>query len=110
MSEVHKISGKIVFIGDLQTFDSGFTKREFRIEFKSGDYTNALQMAVLKDKCAMLDQFSVGDDVRIKYNPSSREHKERWYTECVAWNITKNEDAAPPENEPVDDVDPDLGF
>ena len=41
------------------------------------------------DKCDLLDKFKEGDEVEVSFNLSSREYKDRWYTQADYWKIDK---------------------
>ena len=59
--------GKIIRIGDIQVFDSGFQKRELVIETQT-DYPQTIPFEVTKDKCDLLEAFKLGDIVEVFYN------------------------------------------
>ena len=54
---------KVIRVGDTQTFDSGFQKREVVLEIESGDYPNQVPVEAVKDKCTFLDGIEAGDEV-----------------------------------------------
>ncbi len=58
-----ELQGKIIRIGETQTFDSGFQKREFVLEIESGEYPNQVPVEAVKDKVEYLDKFAEGDEV-----------------------------------------------
>ena len=53
-----KLSGKIKLINDTQTWDSGFSKREFVITTDE-QYPQDVKFEVIKDKTSLLDNFTV---------------------------------------------------
>lgn len=55
MSEL-KLSGKIKVIYDLQTWDSGFSKREFVVTTQE-QYPQDVKFEAIKDKASALDTF-----------------------------------------------------
>lgn len=60
-----QVSGKVLEIGEMQEFASGFTKRNIIVEAsKDADkYPNPIQLTLKKDDCAKADSLSVGDGV-----------------------------------------------
>jgi hypothetical protein len=54
------------------------------------------------DKLEMLKAFKEGDNIEVSINLSSREFKDKWYTQVDGWKIEKVEakvDSAPAEND-----------
>ena len=60
-----QVSGKVLEIGEVQEFASGFTKRNIIVEAsKDADkYPNPIQLTLKKDDCSKADSLSVGDGV-----------------------------------------------
>lgn len=58
------ISGRIIEIGEEQTFNSGFTKREVIIETSINEekFSNPIKLTFKKDACAKVDNLNVGDE------------------------------------------------
>ena len=68
-----EVSGKIKLIRETQTFgEKGFRKREMVIT-TSEQYPQMLQIEFVQDKCDLLDNYSVGQDVKIAINLRGRE-------------------------------------
>lgn len=103
---------------DTQTFDSGFQKREFVITTNE-TYPQPIKMEFIKDKCALLDMYKVGQDVTVGFNlrGSYYEPKDSYFVNLQAWKIGHNDgtevllaevqEAKRPKPIPVDDVDMD---
>ena len=75
---------------------NGFTKREFVIKLtgdgEKEEYPNYVAMEFLKDKCALLDTYQVGDEVKVTFNLSGRlwtppGKPEKCFTSLQAWRI-----------------------
>ena len=68
-----EVSGKIKLINETQTFgEKGFRKREMVIT-TSEQYPQMLMIEFVQDKCDLLDNYSVGQDVKISINLRGRE-------------------------------------
>lgn len=93
MSEL-KLSGKIKVIYDLQTWDSGFSKREFVVTTQE-QYPQDVKFEAVKDKAAALDTLSVGDDVDVSFNVRGNEYNGKYYVNLQAWRIQKAAAGAP---------------
>jgi hypothetical protein len=48
-----------------------------------------------EDKIGMLSNFSVGQEIEVSFNLSSREFNGKWYHNVDAWRITAAENAVP---------------
>ena len=64
MSETVEVTGTVERIGDLQTFDSGFTKREVVVN-TGGQYPDQIGVEFLKDDTAKVDALNVGDSIIV---------------------------------------------
>ena len=81
------LSGKLYMIADVQSFPSGFTKREFVIETES-QYPQLVKFEFTKDKTAKLDGCKVGDKYTVSFNIRGNENKGRYFVSLQAWKIT----------------------
>ena len=112
-----KLNGKVKLISDLQSWDSGFTKREFVITTNE-QYPQDVKLECIKDKTSLLDGFSEGDDVEVSFNVRGNEYNGKYYVNLQAWRLNKSGGAEPaseqapsePDFEPVGDDDDDLPF
>ena len=89
MANSFELTGTVKHILDLQTFNSGFTKREFVVEVPDGNYPQMVKFETVKDKTKLLDDLSVGDEVNVTFDIRGNEYKERFYVNLVAWKINK---------------------
>lgn len=81
-----EISGKIKLINDIQSFDSGFQKREFVVTTQE-QYPQDIKLELIKDRCAVIDQFKAGDDVNVQFNLRGNEYNGRYFVNLQAWRI-----------------------
>ena len=72
---IMKMQGEVKEVGDLQTFSSGFQKRELVIVEidEKAKYPPTIPFVFKKDKVSLLDGIKVGDKVAIDYVLSSRD-------------------------------------
>ena len=80
-------TGKIKVIFDLQTFPSGFSKREFVVTIGDDNYPQDIKFEILKDKCSLLDSFQVDQDVTVTYDLRGNEHNGKYYVNLVCWQL-----------------------
>ena len=84
--------GTIKVIMDLQTFDSGFIKREFVITTKE-KYPQDIKFEITKEKATDFETYNkVGDDVKVKFNLRGNFHEptNQYFVNLQAWRIEKN--------------------
>ena len=67
-----EITGKIKLINDTEKFDSGFRKREVVIT-TNGEYPEHIKVEFIQDKCDVLNDYKVGDEVNVGINLKGRE-------------------------------------
>ena len=72
---------------DTQTFGSGFTKREFVITTGDSKYPQDIKFEVVKDKCSLLDQFSIGQAVNVSFDIRGNEYNGKYYVNLNCWKI-----------------------
>ncbi|MEP4079577.1 DUF3127 domain-containing protein [Haloferula sp.] len=89
MANNFELTGTLKHLMDLQTFSSGFTKREFVIEVQDGKYPQMVKFECVKDKTAILDGLSIGDNISVTFDIRGNEYKERFYVNLVAWKLSK---------------------
>ena len=112
-----KLNGKVKLILDLQSWDSGFTKREFVITTNE-QYPQDIKLECIKDKTSLLDGLGQGDEVEVSFNVRGNEYNGKYYVNLQAWRLNKSSgESAPseqapsePDFEPVGDDDDDLPF
>lgn len=84
---MYEASGKIKMIGDIQSFASGFTKREFVVTTAHDKYPQDIKFDLVKDKCAVLDSFKPGDDVQVSFDVRGREYNGKYYVDLACWKL-----------------------
>ena len=84
---MYEASGKIKMIGDVQSFASGFTKREFVVTTANDKYPQDIKFDMTKDKCALLDSFRVGDEVQVTFDIRGREYNGKYYVDLSCWKL-----------------------
>ena len=108
MSEL-KINGTIKLIGELQTFDSGFVKREFVLTTKE-QYPQDVKFEVVKEKATDFEKYNkVGDNVEVTFNVRGNEYNGKYYVNLQAWKVFKA-DAKQPETVASAEQEDDLPF
>ncbi len=89
-----EVQGKLIKIYDVQEFDSGFRKREFVVNTFKEQYPQDIKLELFKEKCEVLDSFTVGDDVNVEFNLRGNEYNGKYYVNLQAWRLAKLEEGA----------------
>ena len=93
---MYETSGKLKWIGEVQSFPSGFTKREFVVTTAADKYPQDLKFEIVKDKCSLLDAFEVGQDVQVSFDIRGNEYNGKYFVNLSAWKIQAANGAAEP--------------
>ncbi|MBN2527935.1 MAG: DUF3127 domain-containing protein [Deltaproteobacteria bacterium] len=116
MSKTFEIQGTIHSIGATTEYGSnGFKKREFVIKLTGEDenpaYPNHVALELIKDKCAIMDTFKVGEEINVRFNLSGRLWQgsgkpERCFTSLQAWKVDRLQNSANAEGDNFDEPPP----
>ena len=68
MSTSFELEGKIKVINDVQSWDSGFSKREFVVEVEDGKYPQMIKFECVRDKTALTDGLAIDDPVKVTFD------------------------------------------
>lgn len=103
----YEIVGTIKIVMDVQTFASGFTKREFVITTED-NYPQEVKFECIKERCALLDNVQVGERVKVHFRVRGNEYKERYYVNLQADQVDKldadgSSTTIEPEDIPMDE-------
>lgn len=82
-----EITGKVVVIGQTESVgQNGFTKRLVVVETNE-QYPQKLPIDFVKDKTVLLDDISVGQEVKVQINLRGSESNGRWFSQIQGWKI-----------------------
>jgi len=82
------VTGKIKVIMDKMTFDSGFEKQEFVVTTRE-QYPQDIKIEMVKDKINLLNDLSVGDEVKVDINLRGNEYQGRYFVNIQGWRVEK---------------------
>lgn len=79
---------------DTQKVSERFTKREFVVTTEANTpYPQHVSFQITQDKCSILDQYNVGDELRIQFNLRGREWNGpqgiKYFNTLEAWRVEK---------------------
>lgn len=88
-----ELQGTIKTIMDVQTFASGFQKRELVLQTEE-QYPQPISIEFLKEKGDLLDTYKVGDKVKVSINIGGREWtspqgETKYFNSITGWRIEK---------------------
>ena len=93
----YDMEGTIKLINETQTFNSGFTKREFVITTDDDRYPQSVKFESVKDKIAQLDGLAPGQRVKVTFDIRGNEYNGKYYVSLTAWKVeTTSPASAPP--------------
>jgi hypothetical protein len=108
MSEV---IGKVHQLGSTETVGSAGTfKKRTIVIATSEQYVQYIPIDFVQDKCTILDNYKVGQEVKIGINIRGNEYKGKFYVSLNGWNINKITDAPKAEVQPQKEDDNNLPF
>ncbi|MFN0031029.1 MAG: DUF3127 domain-containing protein [Flavobacteriales bacterium] len=82
------ITGRLKLINDEQAFASGFVKRQFVITTEE-QYPQDIAFELVKDKISLINDFTVGENVKVHFNIRGNEYQGKYYVNLTAWRLEK---------------------
>jgi len=88
-----EISGKLHVIGEAQQVTERFRKREFVLELSENSrFPQFVLFQLTGDRCERIDEFGVGDEVRVEFSLRGREWTSprgevKYFNSLDVWNI-----------------------
>lgn len=92
MENSFKVEGILYKIMETEQVNDKFKKRYFVLEVIDGAYTQLIQFQLIQDKCKLLDNFQLGNNISVSFNLRGREWKNnsdeiKYFTNLDAWRI-----------------------
>jgi hypothetical protein len=84
---MYEAAGKLKWIGETQSFPSGFTKREFVVTTAHDKYPQDLKFEVVKDKCSALDPYELGQEVQVSFDIRGNEYNGKYFVNLACWKL-----------------------
>ena len=103
-----EVEGKIKLIKEEQAVSASFKKRELVI-VTDEQYPQSLMIEFVQDKTSLLDQYSVGDAVKVSINLKGREWTNpqgevKYFNSIQGWRVEKLGSEAVPVPSPQAEV------
>ncbi|MBQ0768528.1 MAG: DUF3127 domain-containing protein [Bizionia sp.] len=109
-----EVQGKVKLVGETQSFGSnGFRKRDLVVTTDE-QYPQHILVEFVQDKCDLLNNYQVGQDVKVNINLRGREWvnpqgETKYFNSIQGWRIEASQGAAPagmPEVPPAQAFEP----
>jgi hypothetical protein len=89
-----EVTGQLKVKFDTQKVSEKFQKRDFVLATDlSTPYPQFVSFQVTQDKCSMLDQFNVGEEIKVQFNLRGREWNGpqgiKYFNTLEAWRLEK---------------------
>jgi single-strand DNA-binding protein len=98
-----ELEGKLHEVFPTMQRTETFKTREFIVEELEGQYPQVISIQVTQDRCVLIDNFNVGDLVKVSFNIRgrawSKDGRSGYITNLEAWRIERSggsTQAAPP--------------
>jgi len=109
-----EVVGKVKVINDVQQVSASFKKRELVVTTNE-QYPQIIMIEFNQDKCDLLNNYKIGDSVKVSINLRGREWinpqgESKYFNQIQGWRIEKTEQAdqsavnnyqAPKTDEPI---------
>ena len=108
MSEV---IGKIIVLNDTETAGSAGTfKKRLVVVETSEQYAQKVPIDFVQDKCSVLDNYKIGDNVTVSTNIRGNEYNGKYYVSLNGWKISKAETQSEMPPAPTQEDSEDLPY
>ncbi len=92
MSNSYEAVGTLHFLTETQQVKDTFRKREFVLEIQDGNYPQHIKFQVTQDRCAILDSYKVGQQLKVMFNLRGRPFQNKdgqtlYFTNLEAWRV-----------------------
>jgi hypothetical protein len=86
------ITGTLKVKFDEQKVSERFRKRDFVIQENSSQYPQMISFQLVQDRCNLIDNANIGDEIRVFFNLRGREWKSpqgetKYFNTIEAWKI-----------------------
>ena len=100
----YEMTGKVKQVGDLQTFPSGFEKRELILSDEDPRFPQDIAFSFTRERTKLLDQFAAGDAVKVSFDIRGREYNGRHFVDLNGFRLERLDISAPGEEPPPEAV------
>lgn len=84
-----EVEGRLHRVFPTEQKSGSFQAREFVIEVPDGNYPQMVKFQAVQERCAQLDGFQEGDQVKVHFDLRGREWQGKYFTNLNAWRIER---------------------
>ncbi|NLB68709.1 MAG: DUF3127 domain-containing protein [Lentisphaerae bacterium] len=85
----YEYTGTVKVIGEVQTFPSGFSKREIVVTSEDERYPQDVVFEFIKERAELLNSINEADRVKITFDIGGREYNGRYFNNLKGWRVEK---------------------
>ncbi len=85
----YEFIGTIKKLGEVQSFPSGFSKRELVVTSEGDRFPQDVMFEFLKEKADLLNSLNEADRVKVSFDIGGREYNGRYFNSLKGWKIEK---------------------
>jgi len=104
----YDLTGTVKLVMDQQTFDSGFTKREFVVTTEGERFPQDVKFECVKERVSLLDSVQPGQRVAVSFDLRGNEYNGRYFVNLTAWKVEEADSQAADASDPSSDELPPL--
>ena len=82
-----EMTGKLHKKYDTENKTDSFQAREFVVLMESGNYPQYIKFQLTQDRCAALDPFEEGKEIKVHFDLRGREWNGKYFTNLNAWRL-----------------------
>lgn len=80
-----------------------FSAREFVIEVTESKYPQYIKFQLTQERCSKIDNFQVGEQLKVFFNLRGREWQDKFFTNLEAWLVQPvNDESKAPNEDPIE--------
>jgi single-strand DNA-binding protein len=84
-----EVVGKVIKKYETENKSGSFQAREFVIEVESGQYPQFVKFQLVQDRCALIDEYNEGDEIKVHFDLRGREWQGKYFTNLNAWRLER---------------------
>ncbi len=84
-----EVIGKLHRVFPTEQKSASFQAREFVLEVPDGNYPQLIKFQAVQERCAILDNYNEGDQIKVSFDLRGREWNGKFLTNLNAWRIDR---------------------
>jgi single-strand DNA-binding protein len=84
-----EVEGKLHKVFPSENKSGSFQAREFVIEVESGQYPQFVKFQLVQDRCALIDDYTEGENIKVHFDLRGREWQGKYFTNLNAWRLDR---------------------